>query len=133
LVLGFLATALAFAVDYYFGALHQPFLALWPGSSGELLGLSLLYSVAGAGLVGGLLALLSPLSGGLLLLATACGWFGLGASVPDGFSVNILVPLSLCLLGSVAGILAAGQPSPKPAVVAEGRVVTGLGRGVSLE
>lgn len=117
LALGLLATAFAFAVDYYFSALRQPLLVLLPDSGSQFLRLSLLYILAGAGIVGGLLALLSPLSGGLLLLAAACGWFGLGVSIPDGFSNAVLVPLSLCLLGSIFGIVAAGHGSPARAEI----------------
>jgi hypothetical protein len=110
---GVLATAFAFALDHYLGPIRQPFMALWPQSSGQqFLALGIWLLIAGAGLVGGMLTLLSPLSGGLLLLAAACGWFGIGASVPDGFSATVVVPLALCLMGSLVGIVAAGRPSP---------------------
>jgi hypothetical protein len=73
----------------------------------------------------------SPLSGGLLLLGAACGWFGLGATVPDGFSVAVLVPLSLCLPASIFGIVAAGH-SPARAEIGIGPRLD-IGRGPSLE
>src|SRR5690606_19307818 len=95
LAFGLLATAFAFAVDYYFGAISRPILTFWPDSGGQVLGLGLLLLISGSGLVGGLLALLSPLSGGLLLLGTACGWFALGASAPGGFSTAIVISLAL--------------------------------------
>lgn len=133
LALGILATAFAFAVEHYFGALRQPLLSFLSDSGVQFLGLGLLYALAGAGLVAGLLALLSPLSGGLLLLAAACGWFGLGATIPDGFSVVVLVPLSLCLLGSIFGIIAAGDGSPAPALVEKEPSLVDAPRGPSLE
>src|SRR5690606_18566769 len=109
LVLGLLASGFAFAVDHYFGTHRQSLVALWPDSSDQLIEHGLLYLIIGGGLVGGLLALLNPLSGGLLLLATACGWFALGASLPSGYSAAIVAPLALCFLGSIAGIVAAGR------------------------
>jgi hypothetical protein len=118
-IFGLLATAFALAVDHYFGTLRRHPLVLWPDSSGQLLGLSLQYLVVCSGLVGGLLVLPSALSGGLLMLAGACGWFALGASLPSGYSAAIVIPLVLCLLGSIIGVIAAGRP-PRPAPVGDG-------------
>jgi hypothetical protein len=86
-----------------------------------MVGTALWYLLAAGGAVGATLALLSSLSGGLLLLAAACGWLALGPIIPGGFGFPVLAPVSLCLLASIAAIVAEGRPSPArvPAKVRE--------------
>src|SRR5690606_20792930 len=105
--IGLLASLFTFLIDFWIGTVRLQVVAPLAEAGGEFLATAIWYLVAGAGLVGGALVLLSPLSGGLLLLAAACGWLALGVAIPEGFGLLVLVPLALCFLASVAAIAAA--------------------------
>src|SRR5690606_38952124 len=58
-----------------------------------------------AGIVGGLVTVLRPWFGGLLLLAAAVGWAVAGTRLASGFDLQLLVPL---VFNAAAGISAFG-------------------------
>src|SRR5690606_32022359 len=105
LICGILASAFAWAAGVYLDDISAEFARLWPPTdSMQLLGLASWHAIVGAALVGGLLAVASPWSGGVLLLAVAGGWGALGATLPTGFAPQTLVPLVLSAAGGVAAL-----------------------------
>lgn len=87
--------------------LMSPFLAFWTDSSNErLLGTVGWYALAGAAILGGLLATVTPGFAALLLLGAAVGWLGIGVSVPELFTYQLLGPAAAATVGALFAFLA---------------------------
>lgn len=87
--------------------LMSPFLEFWATTSNErLLGTIIWYTIAGAALVGGLLATVTPGFASLLLLGAAVGWLGIAISVPQLFTYHLLAPAAAAALGALFAFLA---------------------------
>jgi len=87
--------------------LVSPFLDFWTHSSNErLLGTLIWYAVAGAALLGGLLATVTPGFAALLLIGAAAGWLGIAISVPQLFTYHLLAPAGLAGLAALFAFLA---------------------------
>ena len=107
LLCGILATAFAWAATYYVADLSVDFVALWPQTNTQqLLGLAVWYGLLAAPVLGGLVAVVLPTLGGLLLIAAAAGWIMTGLLLPAGLSPQIAVPAVLSGLGVLASIAA---------------------------
>ena len=105
LVCGILASAIAWVASYFVIDLGVQFMALWPATiSQQFLGLVSWHVFVGAALVGGVLAVFSPISGALLLALTAAGWAYLGLQLPSGFSPQLLASLAFSGLGVLAAL-----------------------------
>jgi hypothetical protein len=103
LLSGILASAIAWAASYFVVDLSVEFLTLWPDTiSQQFLGLVVWYGIVALPLVGGALAVLSPISGGILLLAAAGVLTWLGTTFPTGFSPQLVVPLAFAAVGALA-------------------------------
>lgn len=73
--------------------LLSPFLDFWTHTSNErLLGTIIWYAVAGAALLGGVLATVTPGFAALLLIGAAAGWLAVAVSVPQLFTYHLLAP-----------------------------------------
>jgi hypothetical protein len=102
LLSGILASAIAWAASYFIADLSGEFVRLWPQSvSQQLLGLVIWHGIVALPLVGGVLAVFGPVSGGILLLAGAAAWAWLGTVLPVGFVPQLLVPLGFSAVGAV--------------------------------
>lgn len=87
--------------------LMSPFLDFWTTTSNErLLGTTIWYTIAGAALLGGLLATVTPGFAALLLLGAAVGWLGVAVSVPQLFTYHLLAPAAAAALGALFAFLA---------------------------
>ena len=87
--------------------LMSTFLAFWTDSSNErLLGTVGWYALAGAAMFGGLLATVTPGFAALLLLGAAVGWLGIGVSVPQLFTYQLLGPAAAATVGALFAFLA---------------------------
>jgi hypothetical protein len=105
LVCGILASAIAWVASYFVIDLGVEFMSLWPETiSQQFLGLVTWHVFVALALVGGMLAVFSPISGAILLLLTAAGWAYLGTRLPAGFSPQLIAPLVLTVLGALAAI-----------------------------
>lgn len=104
---GLLASAFAWAATYFVLDLSEPFLALFPTSnSQQLFGLVAWHAFVGSAALGGLIALLSPTLGGIILLAAAGGWVAV-AYFLFGFAPPLVVaPAGFAGLGALAAIAA---------------------------
>jgi hypothetical protein len=103
LLSGILASAIAWAASYFVADLSVEFLSLWPDTiSQQFLALVVWYGIVALPLVGGGLAVLSPISGGILLVAAAGVWAWLGTRLATGFSPQLVVPLAFAAVGAVA-------------------------------
>lgn len=73
--------------------LLSPFLDFWTASSNErLLGTTIWYAIAGAALLGAVLATVTPGFAALLSIGAAAGWLGIAISVPQLFTYHLLAP-----------------------------------------
>lgn len=82
-------------------------LAFWaPEELRDLAGQSLWYGIAGAALLGGLLALLAPSLGAFFLFLAATGWAVLALRLEDGMGFRYLIPLGLAVAGTLVAYLA---------------------------
>jgi hypothetical protein len=87
--------------------LVSPFLDFWTHSSNErLLGTIIWYAVAGAALLGGVLATVTPGFAALLLIGAAAGWLGIAISVPQLFTYHLLAPAGAAGLAALFAFLA---------------------------
>ena len=87
--------------------LVSPFLEFWANAPSErLLGTMAWYAIAGAALLGGILATLTPGFAALLLLGAAVGWLGIAASVPQMFTYLLLAPAASAALAALFAFLA---------------------------
>ncbi len=87
--------------------LVSPFLDFWTHSSNErLLGTIIWYAVAGAALLGGVLATVTPGFAALLLIGAAAGWLGVAISVPQLFTYHLLAPAGAAGLAALFAFLA---------------------------
>lgn len=87
--------------------LVSPFLDFWTHSSNErLLGTIMWYAVAGAALLGGVLATVTPGFAALLLIGAAAGWLGIAISVPQLFTYHLLAPAGAAGLAALFAFLA---------------------------
>lgn len=87
--------------------LLSPFLEFWATSSNErLLGTMVWYAIAGAALLGGILATVTPGFAALLLLGAAAGWLGAAVSVPQLLTYYLLAPAAAAALGALFAFLA---------------------------
>jgi hypothetical protein len=103
LLSGILASAIALAASYFVTDLSVEFLRLWPDTiSQQFLALVVWYGIVALPLVGGGLAVLSPISGGILLAAAAGVWVWLGTTFPTGFSPQLVVPPAFAAVGALA-------------------------------
>jgi hypothetical protein len=103
LLFGVLASALAWAGSQWLAPLEAEFLALWaPTNSQQLFGSISWHAIAAAGLVGGMVTVLSPLLGGIILLIAAGAWAGIGLTLPYGFGLQVIAPLVLAGIGAIA-------------------------------
>jgi hypothetical protein len=102
LLSGILASAIAWAAAWFVADLSVQFLELWPASvSQQLLGLVIWHGIIALPLVGGILAVVGPVSGGILLVAAAAAWAFVGTALPAGFVPQLLVPLAFSALGAI--------------------------------
>jgi hypothetical protein len=103
LLSGILASAIAWAASYFVADLSVEFLKLWPETvSQQFLGLVVWHGIIALPLAGGVLAVLSPISGGILLLAGAGVWAWLGMTLAPGFSPQLAVPLGFAAIGALS-------------------------------
>lgn len=87
--------------------LISPFLDFWANSTSErLLGTIGWYALAGAAMLGGLLATVTPGFAALLLLGAAVGWLGIGISVPQLFTYHLLAPAGAAAVAAAVAFLA---------------------------
>ena len=105
LLSGLLASAFAWGAGIYVTDVGVQFLDLWPETiSQQFLGLVIWHAIVAAAMVGGILAVLSPISGALLLIAVAAGWAWLAATLPVGFTPQMIVPIALAGIGALAAL-----------------------------
>lgn len=105
LLCGFVASIFAWGAGVYLTDIGVQFLDLWPETiSQQFLGLVVWHAIVAAALVGGVLTVLSPVSGALMLLAVAAGWAWLAYILPIGFDVQTIVPIVLSGLGVLAAV-----------------------------
>jgi hypothetical protein len=103
LLSGILASAIAWAASYFVKDLSIDFLNLWPGTrSQQLIGIVVWHGIIALPLLGGVMAVFAPISGGILLLAAAGAWVWLGLTLPGGFSPQLAVPLAFAAIGAVS-------------------------------
>lgn len=103
LLSGIIASAIAWAASYFVLDLSAQFLTLWPQTiSQQFLGLIVWHCIVASALVGGVLAVFSPIFGGLLMLGAAAAWAYLGTRLPAGFSPQVAVPLAFAAIGGLA-------------------------------
>jgi hypothetical protein len=104
LLCGLLASAFVWALPYAPASLlpatifdlYPEFVALWARFSGQaFLGLLVWHGLVATGILGGLLCVLTPAAGTLVLLMGAAGWAFLGLLLPGGFTLPVLIPLGL--------------------------------------
>ena len=107
LLCGLLASAFAWAAPYVLSDLTPAFLALWPIDDPPFSGLLAWHALIATGVLGGLLCVLTPATGTLVLLAGAVGWAVLGTQLAGGFTIQVLVPLGLCALAALFALAAA--------------------------
>ena len=87
--------------------LISPFLDFWTTTSNErLLGTIIWYAIAGAALLGGVLATVTPGFAALLLIGAAAGWLGVAISVPQLFTYHVLAPAGAAGLAALFAFLA---------------------------
>jgi hypothetical protein len=111
LLSGLLASAFAWAATYLVADISAQFLALWPPTnSQQLLGLVAWHGMVAAALLGGLIAVLSPLLGGIVLLGAVGAWVAIGLTLPVGFAPQVVIPMAFAGIGVIAafGAIARG-------------------------
>lgn len=87
--------------------LISPFLEAWTATSNErLLGTIIWYAIAGAAMLGGLLATVTPGLAASLLLGAAVGWLGIAISVPQLLTYHLLAPAGAAALAALFAFLA---------------------------
>jgi len=87
--------------------LISPFLDFWTATSNErLLGTIIWYAIAGAALLGGVLATVTPGFAALLLIGAAAGWLVVAISVPQLFTYHLLAPAGTAALAALFAFLA---------------------------
>ncbi|OEO32891.1 hypothetical protein VW23_009340 [Devosia insulae DS-56] len=87
--------------------LLSPFLDFWTATSNErLLGTIIWYAIAGAALIGGVLATVTPGFAALLLIGAAAGWLAVAISVPQLFTYHLLAPAGTAGLAALFAFLA---------------------------
>lgn len=107
LLCGVLASAFAWAGSYILQNLEAEFLLFWaPTNSQQFIGLMAWHAAVAGALVGGVIAVLSPVLGGMIMAAAAGGWAAMGVMLPSGFAGQILIPLAFSALGAVAAFAA---------------------------
>lgn len=105
LLCGLLVSAFAWGAGAFATDVGVQFLDLWPETiSQQFLGLASWHAIVAAALVGGILAVFSPISGALLLLAAGAGWAWLAYTLPIGFDAQMIVPIALCGAGALAAL-----------------------------
>lgn len=108
LLSGALATVVVWLTSLLLTDMGEAFLALWPQTnSQQFFGSVAWHTLGAAGLVGGLVTVLRPTVGGLLLIGAAAGWVATGRALPTGFDVQLLAPLVLTAFGGLAAFGAA--------------------------
>ncbi|WP_200940479.1 hypothetical protein [Devosia sp. Root413D1] len=87
--------------------LISPFLDFWTTTSNErLLGTIIWYAIAGAALLGGVLATVTPGFAALLLIGAAAGWLVVAISVPQLFTYHLLAPAGAAGIAALFAFLA---------------------------
>ncbi len=87
--------------------LISPFLDFWTATSNErLLGTIIWYAIAGAALLGGVLATVTPGFAALLLIGAAAGWLAAAISVPLLFTYHLLAPAGAAAVAALFAFLA---------------------------
>jgi hypothetical protein len=87
--------------------LLSPFLDFWTATSNErLLGTTIWYAIAGAALLGAVLATVTPGFAALLLIGAAAGWLGIAISVPQLFTYHLLAPAGAAGIAALFAFLA---------------------------
>lgn len=87
--------------------LMPAFLEFWATTSSErMLGTLAWYAVPATALLGGVLATITPGFAALLLLGAAVGWLGIGISVPQLFTYQLLGPAAAAGIGALLAFLA---------------------------
>jgi hypothetical protein len=87
--------------------LLSPFLEFWTATSNErLLGTIIWYAIAGAAMLGGLLATVTPGFAAMLLLGAAVGWLGIAVSVPQLLTYQLLGPAGAAAIAALFAFLA---------------------------
>jgi len=87
--------------------LITPFLEFWTTTSNErLLGTIIWYAIAGAAMLGGLLATVTPGFAAMLLLGAAVGWLGIAVSVPQLLTYQLLAPAGAAAVAALFAFLA---------------------------
>lgn len=108
LFLGLIAGLFALLAPSALGVdLMSPFLNFWADTTSErLLGTTLWYAIAGAALVGGVVATATPGFAAVLLLGAAAGWLGIAVSVPQLFTYHLLVPAGAAAMAAIFAFIA---------------------------
>lgn len=87
--------------------LMSAFLEFWATTSSErMLGTLVWYAVPATALLGGVLATITPGFAALLLLGAAVGWLGIGISVPQLFTYQLLGPAAAAGIGALLAFVA---------------------------
>lgn len=108
LLCGVVASAFVWVASQVLADTSAAFLALWPASnSQQFLGNVVWQALCAAGLVGGLVTVLRPTLGGVVLLGAAAAWAAAGLRLPSGIDLQLLVPLVLNAVGGFAAFGAA--------------------------
>lgn len=106
LLCGVVASIFAWAASQFLSDMGASFLALWPATkSQQFFGSIAWHALCAAGIVGGLVTVLRPWFGGLLLLGAAAGWAAAGTRLASGFDLQLVVPL---VFNATAGVSAFG-------------------------
>ena len=102
LLCGLIAGLFALVAPFALGVdLLTPSLRLWGTSTGQqLLGTLAWYALPAAAMLGGLLALVTPGLGALMMLGAALGWAGFGIGDQSLLRYEILVPAGSGLVGA---------------------------------
>lgn len=87
--------------------LISPFLEFWTATSNErLLGTIIWYAIAGAAMLGGLLATVTPGFAAMLLLGAATGWLAIAVTVPQLLTYQLLGPAGAAAIAALFAFLA---------------------------
>lgn len=87
--------------------LISPFLDFWATTSSvRVIGVVVWYAIAGAAMLGGVLATVTPGFAALLLCGAAVGWLGIGLSVPQLFTYQLIGPVAAAGLAALFAFLA---------------------------
>lgn len=107
---GLAAGLIGLGANYLVDDMMTPFVALWGGgATQQLVGRAVWHAIPAASILGGLLSLLNPGMGGLLLLLSIAGWSAVGATAATGFDLPLQLCLGLASLATIAAFFSGGR------------------------